>query len=152
MVEHPNSHNGRFGHCGFGGRNGRFRRLLAMAAIAWRTITFGLLTPLAAALLAGCATPAHQNLERISLGMDKTQVLDAAGNPKRTARKDSGDLWTYVYYVGDKHFERDVRFEQGHVVSVTSAREVNPDAQKVDAVTQDYENLVNEAKAKKNSP
>jgi len=119
-----------------------------MTAIAWRTITFGLF----ALISVGCATPAHQNLERISLGMDKTQVLDTAGNPKRTARKDSGDLWTYVYYIGDKHFEREIRFEQGHVVDVSSAREVNPDGQKVDEVTKDYENLVNEAKAKKSNP
>lgn len=81
--------------------------------------------------------------------MDKTQVLDLVGNPKRTVRKDDGDLWTFVYYVGDQHFERDVRFTDGHVALISPAREVNPSAASGEAVMKDYESLVNEVDAKR---
>lgn len=97
--------------------------------------------------LAGCATPLHQRLTGVAAGMDKTQVIDTAGTPKRTQRVNDGDVWTYVYYIGDRHFERDIRFESGHVVTVSSAREVPPDADG-EKIIKDYEKLVNEKESK----
>jgi outer membrane protein assembly factor BamE (lipoprotein component of BamABCDE complex) len=83
----------------------------------------------------------------VATGMDKTQVIDAAGTPKRTQRINDGDVWTYVYYIGDRHFERDIRFESGHVVTISSAREVPPDAYS-DKILKDYEKLVIEKESK----
>ena len=103
-----------------------------------------------AALLAfGCATPAHQNLEKLQPGMDKTQVLDLAGNPKRTVRQNDSDLWTFVYYIGGRHYEKDVRFSNGHVASISAAREIGAEAAHGDAVIKDYENLVKDAEAER---
>lgn len=101
--------------------------------------------------VAGCATPLHQRLESVADGMDKTQVLDTAGTPKRTHRLNSGDVWTYVYYVGNRHFERDVRFESGHVVMISTAREIPPEGANGDQIIKDYEKLVNEAKSNSTS-
>ena len=111
-----------------------------------KLVIFGLIL-----ILVGCATPTHRNLEKVQLGMDKTQVLDLAGNPKRTVRRDDGDLWTFVYYVGNQHYERDVRFSEGHVAVISVAREVNPPAAQGEAVLNDYENLVQEAESKRAS-
>ncbi len=99
-------------------------------------------------LVTGCATSVGQRLEKVQTGMDKTQVLDLAGNPKRVVRQDGRDLWTFVYYVGDKRFEREVRFNEGHVSDILTPREVSASAQ-ADMVTQDYENLVKEAEEAK---
>lgn len=97
-------------------------------------------------LSTGCATPVHERLEKLHTGMDKGQVLDLVGNPKRTIRKDSSDVWTFVYYQGDRRFERDVRFTNGHVSHVGAPLAVSREAD-ADAVTSDYENLVNEAES-----
>lgn len=117
-----------------------------MARKAWRAwILSG-----ASAFIFGCATPAHQRLDRLTTGMDKAEVLDTAGNPKRTQRLNDGDLWTFVYYVGDRHFEREIRFENGHVVVISEAKEVKTAGP--DPVIQDYESLVHEAKSRPTPP
>ncbi len=108
------------------------------------------ITALALLLSMGCATPVHQRILQVSEGMDKTQVLDVAGNPKRTQRREGGDLWTYVYYVADQQFERDVRFEGGHVVNISMPREV-PKADQGQKITRDYENLVKDSEKKSSS-
>lgn len=98
-----------------------------------------------------CATPVHKRLEKLQPGMDKTQVLDLAGTPKRTARQDNGDLWTFEYYIGNQHFERDVHFNEGHVALIFAAREINAPPSQDDAVIRDYERLVKESKEKRKS-
>lgn len=110
----------------------------------WTQFATQILGSLSITMLFGCATPAHQRILRISEGMDKTQVLDVAGNPKRTQRREGGDQWTYVYYVADQQFERDVRFEGGHVVNISMPREV-PKADQGQKITRDYENLVKDS-------
>ena len=102
-------------------------------------------------LLSGCATPLHRRLEKLQTGMDKAQVLDLAGTPKRTLRQDNGDLWTFEYYIGNQHYERDVHFNQGHVALIFAAREINPPARPEDAVLHDYERLVKESKKSRES-
>ncbi|MGE0763592.1 MAG: outer membrane protein assembly factor BamE [Bdellovibrionales bacterium] len=100
-------------------------------------------------MVCACASPAHQNLEKLQTGMDKTQVLDLAGNPKRTVRQNDGDLWTFVYYIGDRHYEKDVRFTNGHVAAISPAREVSAEATHGDAILKDYETLVNDAEVER---
>jgi outer membrane protein assembly factor BamE (lipoprotein component of BamABCDE complex) len=50
---------------------------------------------LSALFFTACATPQHQALRQIQVGMDKAEVLEKAGNPTRTARIHSQDRWTY---------------------------------------------------------
>ena len=102
-------------------------------------------------LLSACATPVYERLEDVLVGMDKTQVLDRAGNPKRTQRLNDSDVWTYTYYIGDRHFERDVSFEAGHVVKINLSREVHQDPAEGELVIKDYEMLVNEKSTSKDS-
>ena len=106
---------------------------------------------LAMTFLGGCATPLYERLEDVTVGMDKTQVLDRAGTPKRIHRQKDSDIWTYTYYVGDRHFERDVSFESGHVVKISESREVHQDPAQEDLVVKDYEKLVNEKSKSKDS-
>lgn len=54
--------------------------------------------------------------------MDKAQVLETAGDPKRTYREHSEDHWIYVYFEGEKEFSREVVFEGGKVERVTKGR------------------------------
>ncbi len=117
--------------------------MTANASLIW---VMGLLI-----IFSGCATPIYEGLAKVTTGMDKTQVIDQVGTPKRTQRLHDSDVWTYVYYIGDRHFERDVKFESGHVVQVSSSREVHEDPAKGDLVIKDYEKLVNEKSTSKDS-
>lgn len=97
-----------------------------------------------------CASTAPQRLSQVKVGMDKAEVLDVAGNPKRVKRQTGGDLWTYLYYVNEQPFEKGIRFEAGQVVEISV--EQSPGATSDsgnDVITRDYEKLVEEAKAKK---
>lgn len=72
-------------------------------------------------VLAGCSsTPVQKSLDQIGPGMDKDQVLEKAGNPKRTYREEMQDHWIYVYFTDQKEWHREVVFESGKVVKVTS--------------------------------
>ncbi|MGE4130939.1 MAG: outer membrane protein assembly factor BamE [Bdellovibrionales bacterium] len=58
-------------------------------------------------------------LNDIKPGMDKDQVLDRVGNPKRTFRDRGYDNWTYIYHNNNQWWRRDVVFENGKVIKVT---------------------------------
>lgn len=59
------------------------------------------------------------NPDGVKPGMDKDQVLELAGNPKRTYRTSGQDNWVYVYYQGNEETQRHVAFEDGRVVAIT---------------------------------
>lgn len=110
------------------------------------------ITALGLVALTGCATSQIQRLENVKVGMDKTEVLETAGNPKYTQRKNSADIWVYIYYVGEKKFERGLRFENSRLTEILPELETRPgaDAMASDVVVRDYEKLVEDAaKAKK---
>lgn len=111
----------------------QFRRIAAVAA--------GL-------LLISCASSPLQRLENVKVGMDKTAVLDAAGSPKWTQRKNGGDLWVYVHYQGETRMERGLRFENGVLIEILPDLEANAsaDASSSDVIIRDYEKLVDDAK------
>jgi hypothetical protein len=74
------------------------------------------------ALIACSSVPLQQSLDRVQSGMDKSAVLDSAGNPKRTYRERGEDHWIYVYFEGDRELSREVVFEGGKVARVTKPR------------------------------
>src|SRR5689334_8709111 len=87
-----------------------------------------------------CASTAPQRLGQVKVGMDKAEVLDVAGNPKRVNRQTGGDLWTYLYYVNDQPYEKGIRFEAGHVVEISAEQPpgITSDSPN-DVITKDYE-------------
>jgi outer membrane protein assembly factor BamE (lipoprotein component of BamABCDE complex) len=77
--------------------------------------TFGILF----LLLTGCAGSLPRALDGVKVGMDKDQVLETAGDPKRTYREAMQDHWIYVYFEHDREWRRDVVFEEGKVAKIT---------------------------------
>lgn len=70
-----------------------------------------------ASLLTACASP-PLSPDGVKPGMDKDQVLESAGNPKRTYRTNGQDFWVYVYYQGQEEIQKHVAFEDGRVVGI----------------------------------
>ena len=66
--------------------------------------------------LSGCATPLPRALDKVEMGMAKDEVLEIAGNPRRTRRWKGKDEWTYVYYVDNQEKHTEIHFDQGKVV------------------------------------
>jgi outer membrane protein assembly factor BamE (lipoprotein component of BamABCDE complex) len=96
-------------------------------------------------LCLSCATTLQKQLDRLSVGMDKSEVLEVAGSPKSTARVKSEDQWTYIYYVGDTRMERTIKLLDGHVVAIAAARTVQPaDAKQEEEILRQYEDIVKE--------
>ena len=98
-----------------------------------------LMVTLAGFFLLSCATPVHRAIEEISVGDDKGKVLEEAGNPKHSARRDGQDLWIYRYYKGDREYRRSVRFEESKVSYIGPEIQIrNP---KEALIEQELENL-----------
>ena len=87
----------------------------------------------------GCSSLPPNRVEQVREGMDKAQVLEQAGSPKRTFRTNSQDHWVYVFFRKDEEFSQQISFEDGKVVQIARAtakqnwgREIenmkNPDA------------------------
>ena len=68
--------------------------------------------------LSGCATPKHQELRGVRLGMEKDQVLELAGSPNKTEYFRDKQRWTYFYYRSDERRAYQVHFKFGEVVCV----------------------------------
>lgn len=69
---------------------------------------------------AGCASVKEkrvQEYEAIEIGMVKSQVIDLAGPPYWSDRKDGQDRWIYYMEPEDKSTERIVYFEDNKVVA-----------------------------------
>ena len=72
--------------------------------------------------LAGCVSAPARELENVRPGMDKDEVLEAAGNPKRTFRAAGQDHWVYVFYRAEQEFLQQTDFVDGKVLKVLAAR------------------------------
>ena len=72
----------------------------------------------------GCQTNELREINRVKVGMDKQEVLDIMGNPRRTERIHGMDRWTYVFFAANKWQSREVRFMDGEVNHV--GEPVNP--------------------------
>lgn len=83
--------------------------------IRWNFLVF-----MGSFFLISCASQPAKEFDRLKTGMDKPEVLDAVGNPKRTFRKNDKDHWIYVYYRHDREIWQDVIFSQGLVTQVSA--------------------------------
>jgi hypothetical protein len=71
----------------------------------------------------GCAsTSPKRSLDNLSEGVDKHDVLERAGNPKRTFRSNGQDHWIYVYYENSQEVLRQLSFEDGKLVKIGPPR------------------------------
>lgn len=102
--------------------------------------------------LAGCSTPQvkRQELERIHVGMDKGQVLELVGNPKRTFHTEGRDHWTYQFYEYNREMLQQVEFRDGHVVKIgqPSSRRGFNDALENSETMEDFERTVKDHQKK----
>lgn len=72
--------------------------------------------------LAACASTPARDLDSVLPGMDKDEVLETAGNPKRTFRAGGQDHWVYVFYRGEQEYLQQIDFADGKVLKVLAAR------------------------------
>lgn len=62
-----------------------------------------------------CTTAPIKEFPRVKLGMEKGQVIEIVGSPRRTDRRLSADIWTYRFYENEKPIEKMVIFKEGKV-------------------------------------
>ncbi len=74
-------------------------------------------TALLVIFLSACAS-ASLTTSHVREGMDKDQVLELAGSPKRTYRTNSQDHWIYVSFKNNDEYTQDLTFEEGKLVRV----------------------------------
>jgi outer membrane protein assembly factor BamE (lipoprotein component of BamABCDE complex) len=74
-----------------------------MNSLIWLAIT-------SVFFLVGCHTPTLRKFDRIHTGLEKVDVIDLVGSPKRVDRRAGQDRWTYRFYEKGQTIEREVRF------------------------------------------
>jgi outer membrane protein assembly factor BamE (lipoprotein component of BamABCDE complex) len=66
--------------------------------IYWVRVTFLSLSIQVFWILSGCQHPRYREFESVKTGMSKDQVLETAGGPSISDRKEGQDRWTYKLY------------------------------------------------------
>ncbi len=69
-------------------------------------------------MTSACQTSMLKQFNKVKLGMEKDDVLDAMGSPSRTQRFHGKDRWTYVFYEDRVRFEKEVQFFEGNAIYV----------------------------------
>jgi outer membrane protein assembly factor BamE len=64
----------------------------------------------------GCQTSPIVEFENVTLGQDKSAVLEVVGGPSWKDRIKGTDRWTYILYQDGMRLEREVHFLDGIVV------------------------------------
>ena len=77
-----------------------------------------LLLLLSIIFLTYCSTPQSKALQGIQVGMDKSEVLNIAGNPAHKGRTHGQDRWDYVFNLDSKDHTTSVFFAEGRVTYV----------------------------------
>lgn len=105
---------------------------------------FGLFCVLLSGALAltACQTSRLKEFESVKLGMTKSEVLEATGNPTVTRRWQGKDRWIYKFAADDIESVREVHFENGSAVYV--GEKVKP---AVSAAEQDRLNEISDQEA-----
>lgn len=86
----------------------------------------------------GCASNQKHNLDALSVGMDKDDVLRLSGSPWITRRINSQDLWIYRFYKGEQQYRKELRFEAGRLMNIAPTMpHPNPKDRLVEAETLD---------------
>ncbi len=97
------------------------------------------------ALVTSCATKPHQALERLEVGMDKSQVVELLGAPQRSHRQRGHDLWVYEYLQDGQPLVTRVTFSQGRVANIQTLRQADLEAQRRLRQSQSLEEFEKEA-------
>ncbi|MEY4617330.1 MAG: hypothetical protein RJB66_2290 [Pseudomonadota bacterium] len=66
-------------------------------------------------LLVGCQTAPIEDFNKVSLGYDKSDVLEIVGGPSWKDRRNGMDRWTYIIYQDGVRLERQIQFLDGIV-------------------------------------
>lgn len=66
--------------------------------------------------LVGCATQQHTKMQKLKVGMDKTDVLDLIGNPNSSKFKDGEHVWLYIYYKDETKLAKKLWFKKDQLV------------------------------------
>lgn len=66
----------------------------------------------------GCQTNEVKEFSRLHLGMDKGEVVDIMGSPRRSDRRFGEDRWTYVFSDQGQEHKKEVRFSDGKSIYV----------------------------------
>ena len=75
----------------------------------------------AGGLLTGCVTPRYKEFKNVKQGMEKDQVLSAAGGPNYSKRWKGKDRWIYeMKNTPEGSQTKEVHFEEGKAVYVGS--------------------------------
>ena len=64
-------------------------------------------------LCLGCATNEAQQFEKLKVGMDKSEVLEVMGSPRRAERHQGTDHWTYKIYKDNRQDQKEIQFQDG---------------------------------------
>ncbi len=67
-------------------------------------------------LSAACSTPQHSFESDLKVGMDKAEVLELVGGPQLTKRRNSEDVWQYVFYNGEQKTTKELHFKNNKVI------------------------------------
>ncbi|MCE3010299.1 MAG: outer membrane protein assembly factor BamE [Proteobacteria bacterium] len=70
------------------------------------------------ALVMGCQMSPSKQFNKVSVGMEKDQVLEIMGSPQQTLRRSGADRWTYVFYNTETQESRQVHFSEGKAIYV----------------------------------
>jgi len=108
------------------------------------TVT-AILLILLSGLMISCASTTEENIERITIGMNKPMVLDIIGDPSRTSRHNSVDQWIYKYYRDNTEKHTMVSFKGGQVINV---KDYNPHEEEQNSY-KDYSRKVKEERKSK---
>ncbi len=98
----------------------------------------------------GCQTPPLKDYKRLTLGMEKHDVLEIMGNPTRTQRWQGKDRWTYIFYDSGIRLEKEVHFFENTSVYVGEPLKPEVSAEEQDKINElknrtqpkDYVNFV----------
>ena len=77
-----------------------------------------LLLAILLATASACQTNETKAYNKLKPGMDKDDVLDTMGDPRRTHRSHGQDRWQYVYYENSQKVTKEVKFEEGNAIYV----------------------------------
>lgn len=83
-----------------------------------KSIAIFILAASASSFLFGCVSKPIENYEKITIGMEKDEVIEHMGSPKFVRRIRGEDRWKYVFYDQNTRYERFVHFDGGRVVYI----------------------------------
>ena len=68
--------------------------------------------------LFACSTPMHQMMEKIEMGMGKSEVVEKLGSPNRTTRQEGMDKWFYSYDTDGHSRIDEIHFKDSKVIYI----------------------------------